>query len=60
MHTYTTHVYAWVQPKVFFTIFGLPWIKTHPKHVPTLPRTSGFYLKPPHSKTQEFTSLKMD
>ena len=30
------------------------------KHVPTPPRVSGFHLNPFQSKTQAFTSLKMD
>jgi len=35
-------------------------IKTHPKHVPTRPKASGFHLNPSHNKTQAFKSLKMD
>ena len=29
-----------------FDIFNLPLIKTHPKHVPTLPKASGFHPNP--------------
>ena len=43
---------------VFFAIFGLYWIKTHPKHVSTLPRISGFHLNPSYSKTHPIANPK--
>ena len=46
--------------EVFFDIFKHISIKTYHKHVPTLPKVSGFHLNPSHSKTQVFTSPKID
>ena len=46
--------------RVFFYFFKVFSIKTHPKHVLAPPKVSSFYLNTSHSKTQAFTSLKID
>ena len=38
----------------------VPLTITHPKHVPTPPKTTGFHLDPSPKKTQAFTSPKMN
>ena len=38
--------------EVFFDVFKHILIKTHPKHILTLPKVSGFHLNPSHNKTQ--------
>ena len=41
----------------FFDSFSLPWIKTLPKHVPTPPRTLGFFSEPiPQQKPSIYKS----
>ena len=52
MQERTQKVFLW-----YLQVFSTkPW----PKHVPTPPRVSDFHLNPSQSKTQAFTSLKMD
>jgi len=44
--------------KVFFHISNHISTKTHPKHVPTPSKVSGFHVNSSHNKTQAFTSPK--
>ena len=57
-HVYSKYAHAWMEPKRVHCHFWPSWIKTHPKHVPTLLKASGFHLNPFHSKTHAFTSLE--
>ena len=45
------HVSINLDIEVFFDIFKNISIKSHPKHIPTPPKVSGFHLNLSHSKT---------
>ena len=57
MHEYKLRMQAQVCIQInidnglFFDIFEYATIKTHPKHVPTTLKVSGFHLNPSHIKT---------